>query len=163
MNTGCTGMSKVVQMEPATLDLFLTGHEILDKFLLNNCMQVLHCSCWPPLLGVSVGMQQDRPTKKVQGEVYKRISVYWWVILNTLIYSSPLIHLISHHPLPMMTSFESDSGRQFETDLITGQIFYREPIDGSYSPWTHLEPSDYHLSQPATHSVSIRLSVSPVY
>ena len=59
MNMGCTGMSKVVQTEPATLDLFLTGHEILDKFLLNNRMQVLRCSCWPPLLGVSVGMQQD--------------------------------------------------------------------------------------------------------
>ena len=163
MNTGCTGMSKVVRMEPATLDLFLTGHKILDKFLLNNRMQVLHCSRWPPLLGISVGMQQDRPTEKVQGEVYKRISVYWWVILNTLIYSSPLTCLISHHPLPMMTSFESDSGRQFETDPITGQVFYCEPIDGSYSLWTHLEPLDYHLSQLATHNVSIHLSVSPVY
>src|SRR5882762_2998576 len=59
-----------------------------------------------------------------------------------------------------MTSFESNSGRQFETDPVSGQIFYREPIDGSYSPWTPLEPSDYHPSQPATHNVNSSLCVS---
>ena len=51
-----------------------------------------------------------------------------------------------------MASFES--GRQFETDPISGQLFYREPIDGSYSPWTPLEPSDYHLPLPATRNVN---------
>ena len=52
-----------------------------------------------------------------------------------------------------MASFEFQSGRQFETDPISGQIFYREPIDGSYSPWTPLASSDYHLSQPSVHNV----------
>ena len=53
-----------------------------------------------------------------------------------------------------MTSFESVSGRQFETDPISGQIFYREPIHGSYSQWSALEPSDYHMPPPATQNVN---------
>ncbi|KAF9642068.1 hypothetical protein BDM02DRAFT_3193972 [Thelephora ganbajun] len=52
-----------------------------------------------------------------------------------------------------MASFGFESGRQFKTDPISGQIFYREPIDGSYLPWTALEPSDYHHPPwPTTHN-----------
>lgn len=61
-----------------------------------------------------------------------------------------------------MSSFELNSGRQFEVDPITGQMFYRELIDRSYSPWTPAEPLENHrLSQPATCNVSL-LFVSPI-
>ena len=52
-----------------------------------------------------------------------------------------------------MTSSGIDSGRQFEVDPINGQIFYREPagLGGFYTPWSALEPSDYHPARPANH------------
>ena len=50
-----------------------------------------------------------------------------------------------------MSTFES--GRQFFVDPFTTQTFYREPINGTYSPWTPLNPSDYHPMRPATHDV----------
>jgi len=53
-----------------------------------------------------------------------------------------------------MASFQYDSGRQFETDPTTGQIFFREPIDGAYSPWRALEPSSYHMPRPASRNVN---------
>ena len=58
-----------------------------------------------------------------------------------------------------MASFEYESGRQFETDPISGQIFFREPIEEFYSPWRALEASDYHAPRPASHNVGI----PPVY
>ena len=61
-----------------------------------------------------------------------------------------------------MASFGFDSGRQFETDPISGQIFFREPIQEElYSPWRALEPSDYHMPPPAPHNVGILPSISP--
>lgn len=52
-----------------------------------------------------------------------------------------------------------ESGRQFQVDRFTGQTFYREPVDGVYSPWIPLHPSDYHLLRPEAHNVrnSVRL------
>jgi len=54
-----------------------------------------------------------------------------------------------------MASFEYTSGCQFDTDPISGQLFYREPINGfDYTNWRALEPSDYHAPRPASHDVS---------
>ena len=63
-----------------------------------------------------------------------------------------------------MNSSAFDSGRQFETDPISGQLFFREPIEGFYSPWRALEPSDYHIpTGPASHSVSALSNISFLY
>ena len=56
-----------------------------------------------------------------------------------------------------MADFES--GRQFFTDPVTAQTFYREPINGVYSPWMPLGPSDYHPPRPETHNVSKPISM----
>ena len=53
-----------------------------------------------------------------------------------------------------MASSGNTSGRQFDINPITGQVFYCEPVDGYYSSWTALEPSDYHPPRPASHNVS---------
>ena len=58
-----------------------------------------------------------------------------------------------------MASSGFDSGRQFEIDPVSGQIFYREPIEGFYTSWTPLEPSDYHPPRPAGHNVSGLLQI----
>jgi len=50
-----------------------------------------------------------------------------------------------------MAAFES--GREFYVEPNTAQTFYREPINGVYSPWTPLQPSDYHPPRPESHSV----------
>jgi len=46
-----------------------------------------------------------------------------------------------------------DSGRQFFVDPFTAQTFYWEPVNGVYSPWAPLNPSDYHLPRPEVHNV----------
>lgn len=56
-----------------------------------------------------------------------------------------------------MAAFES--GRQFQVDNNTTQIFYREPVNGVYSQWTPLPPSDYHRTRPETHNVRKFVSV----
>lgn len=53
-----------------------------------------------------------------------------------------------------MATPQFSSGRQFQADPSTGQILYREPIDGNYTRWTALEPSDYHVPTPTSHNVS---------
>lgn len=63
------------------------------------------------------------------------------------------------HSLQQMASFGTDSGRQFEIDPISGQVFYHEPMDSFYTPWTALEPSDYHPPRPASHNVSRLLQI----
>lgn len=50
-----------------------------------------------------------------------------------------------------MAAFEST--RRFFVDPITAQTFYREPVNGMYSPWMPLNPSDYHPSRPESHNV----------
>lgn len=50
-----------------------------------------------------------------------------------------------------MTTFES--GRQFFVHPVTAQTFYWEPVNGTYSQWTALDPSDYHPPRPESHNV----------
>ena len=93
----------------------------------------------------------------MKGEAYKGSRV------GHIQRTSLLTHLTLRSLRPAMASFDFESGRQFETDPISGQIFYREPIDGSYSPWTPLESSDYHPLQPAAHNVMSPSGVSSEY
>ena len=73
-------------------------------------------------------------------------------------------HPTSPSSLLPMNSSGFDSGRQFETDPISGQLFFHEPIEGFYSPWRALEPLDYHIPNgPASHSVSTLSNVSFLY
>lgn len=46
-----------------------------------------------------------------------------------------------------------ESGRQYEIDPVSGQRFYREPIESFYPPCTTLEPLDQHLPRLAGHNV----------
>ena len=46
-----------------------------------------------------------------------------------------------------------DSGWQFFVDPFTTQTFYWEPVNGVYSPWTPLNPSNYHPLRPEAHNV----------
>ena len=62
-----------------------------------------------------------------------------------------------------MASFEPNLPRQFETDPISGQIFFREPIDGLYLQWRALEASDYHAPRPVSHNVSTIPNPSSLY
>jgi hypothetical protein len=98
-----------------------------------------------------VGTQQDWLPEEVYDEVYKGSRFIGWVIPNALILSSLFTHLTSHSPLLTMAAVESH--HQFETDPITGQIFYREPIEGFYPPPTALELLDCRLPPPASYNV----------
>ena len=70
-------------------------------------------------------------------------------------------HSTSSHSFERMASSGIDSGRQFEVDPVSGQLFYREPMGpgGFYTPWSALEPSDYHPPRPASHNVSDHLRI----
>ena len=59
-----------------------------------------------------------------------------------------------------MAAFES--GRQFHVDRFTSQTFYREPINGVYSPWMPLHASDYHPSRPEAHDVKNHVNLDHV-
>ena len=54
-----------------------------------------------------------------------------------------------------------ESRHQFETDPITGQIFYREPIEGFHPPSTPLELFDCRLPPPASQNVRFSVATLP--
>ena len=60
-----------------------------------------------------------------------------------------------------MAAFES--GREFLVDPNTAQTFYRESVDGVYSSWIPLKPSNYHPARLEANNVSelIRMLVVP--
>lgn len=56
-----------------------------------------------------------------------------------------------------MAAPQFDSGRQFDIDATTGQIFFREPVNpGMFSNWMALPPSDFHAPRlPGSHNVGV--------
>jgi hypothetical protein len=65
-------------------------------------------------------------------------------------------------PISKMSHPELPYDRRFHVDRTTAQTFFQERVNGDWTTWRPLEPSDFHPPHPAAHNVGVLMSLCPI-